>query len=65
MARESAAGSGKKCLKSRWARARAKAMARARARARARASARGMARTSLDLGLGPFRVSCIIKSGLN
>ena len=55
MAREPAAGSGKKCLKSRQPSARARAMARARA------SARGRGRTSLELGLGLSRVSCIIK----
>ena len=43
------------------ARARAMARDRARARARVRDSARGMARTSLELGLGLVRVSCIIK----
>ena len=37
------------------------ARAKARAMARAKASARGGARTSLELGLGLVRVSCIIK----
>ena len=64
MAREPAAGSGKKCLKSGQPRAMARTMARVRARAiaRATASARGRARTSLELGLGLIRVSCIIKT---
>ena len=43
------------------ARAMARSMARAMAMARARASARGRARTSLEVGLGLVRVSCIIK----
>ena len=63
MAREPAAGSGKKYLRAR-ARARARSMARAMAGAKAmpmaRASARGRARTILELGLGLVRVSCIM-----
>ena len=39
----------------------AMAWARARDMARTKASARGRARTSLELGLGLVRVSCIIK----